>query len=136
MDNAILDQERQQQEAAQRAAAARLEEQRKKAEEDDARRQKAEEKAKLASMTPEQLAEHAVAQWDDNLFRTRLNSFNHERRKGGPLDDNERLAMVRALRGPRQGLWAEFKAKATKGPAATALGFLHKFCKDKGVEKP
>jgi len=115
--------------AAREAEARRLEEERR-------RQDNAALKAQLAAMTPEQKADRAVAEWDERLFRTRLLNFASERKRGGPADEPERLAMVRALRHSRQALWTEFRTQATKGPAATALQAIYKLCKDKGLERP
>ncbi|MBN2452282.1 MAG: type III-B CRISPR module RAMP protein Cmr6 [Lentisphaeria bacterium] len=118
--------------AAQAAEALRLAEERRTREEEEARRRKAE----LQSLPPDQRARAEVQEWNDALFRTRLEHFANERKKGGPADDHQRMAIIEALRGPRRTLWTEFRAAATAGAAAKTVNLIYKFCKDRGLDKP
>jgi CRISPR type III-B/RAMP module RAMP protein Cmr6 len=67
---------------------------------------------RLKSLSPEQVADETVASWNDDAFRSRLNSFI--KTKGAPSDDQKR-AIVRACHGPRAPIWDDLKKKAERG---------------------
>ena len=89
-----------------------------------ARLKKAQEVAATADMTPEERADWKLAQLTAAQFSAKLNAFHKEPKKGGPTDE-EKPAILRALRGAKLDSWKEFKAKATKGDLATAAAAIH-----------
>lgn len=93
-------------------------EQKQREEDERIAKKKAEEEA-LAGMTEEQKADWGIEQLTPQQFATKVSNFFKEVKRGGPADD-EKGAIVRALRGPRIDFWQEFKTKATKGPLAQA----------------
>ena len=132
LDEEMLAQERQRREETRRAEQARLVAAQAEAAAAEARQRK----ALLAALPPEQRADQAVAEWDDRLFMRRVENFVNAPKKGGPADDQERLAIVRALAGARQALWQQFRNSAQRGPAANTLAAIYRFCKEKGIPKP
>jgi CRISPR type III-B/RAMP module RAMP protein Cmr6 len=129
----LAEQERAREAEARRQDNLRREAEVRKAQEEEKRRLSAERKARQAAMAPADRADEDVAGWPDHLFRIRLENFC--RNKGGPAGEDERAAMVRALRGPRAALWDDLKNRAARGPLAAVVQAIRKLCKDKGWEK-
>ena len=82
-------------------------------------------------MTPEQLADYTVEQWDESTFRNRLNSFD----KKNVLTDDLKKAVVRACYDSRKALWLKFNEKATKGNAANIANTIRALSKEMGLGK-
>jgi len=97
--------------------------------EEAARKRKEQEAAATADMTPEQKADWKLAQLTAAQLAAKLNAFHKEPKKGGPAEE-ERAAIIRALRGLHAPTWAEFKAKATKGDLATAANAIRALNKE------
>lgn len=103
-----------------KAAADRKAEEERNAREATLLRQKREEEAKaLEGLSAEEQEDWKIARLTEPQFEAKLKSFFKEPRNGGP-SEAEKPAIVRALKGPRIGLWNQFKAKATKGELATS----------------
>jgi CRISPR-associated protein Cmr6 len=67
-------------------------------------------KAALEAMTPDE----RVANLTEQQFDTKVRAFWKELKRGGPTEE-EKKAIVTALKGPRIDYWKDFKAKAAKG---------------------
>jgi CRISPR type III-B/RAMP module RAMP protein Cmr6 len=67
-------------------------------------------KAALEAMTPDE----RIASLNEAQFENKIRSFWKEPKRGGPAED-EKKAIVNALKGPRLSYWQEFKIKAAKG---------------------
>lgn len=83
---------------------------REKAKQEEAERARAnkEYKEKMKTMTPEEQWDYKIAnEWDENKFRIRLGMFWQTGKKA--LDDEEKKAIVRALKGPKKAVWDEIK---------------------------
>lgn len=93
-------------------------EQRRKAEEADRLRQKQEREAALANLSGDERADKEIELLTDPQFDAKVRAFCKDPKKGGPTEE-QRKAIVRALRGPRLAYWQAFKTKATKGDLAT-----------------
>jgi CRISPR/Cas system CMR subunit Cmr6 (Cas7 group RAMP superfamily) len=74
--------------------------------------------AELAGLSPEQRADKLVQLLTAQQFEAKIRAFCKEPKKGGPSEDDKK-AIVRALRGPQLSFWETFKTKATKGDLAT-----------------
>ena len=74
--------------------------------------------AALEGLSPEEKEDKQLEMLNPHQFDTKVRSFCKEPKKGGPSDD-QKLAIVRALRGPRLSYWQDFKTKSTKGDLAT-----------------
>jgi CRISPR-associated protein Cmr6 len=74
---------------------------------EDLRRQR---QARLEAMTPEE----KIAAMDDLQLESKVRAFFKEPKRGGPSEE-EKIAMVAALKGPRLSVWIQFKAKASRG---------------------
>jgi len=94
------------------------EEQRRKAEEAERLRQKQEREAALANLSGDERADKEIELLTDQQFDAKVRAFCKEPKKGGPTEEQKK-AIVRALRGPRLAYWQAFKTKATKGELAT-----------------
>lgn len=91
-----------------------------KKEEDRKRQQARDEKTEATkNMTTGEKADWELKQLSPAQFAAKLQAFFKEPKKGGPSEE-ERKAIVRALRGPRLEVWTDFKAKAIKGDLAKA----------------
>ena len=59
-------------------------------------------------MTPDEKWDYVIAnEWDENKFRIRLGLFWQTGKNA--LDDEEKKAIVRALKGSRKAIWDEIK---------------------------
>lgn len=90
--------------------------------------ERAEREAALAGLSADERADKEVELMTPAQFDNKIRSFNKEPKKGGPADEQKK-AIVRALRGPRQGYWQEFKLKATKGDLASAANAIREVSK-------
>lgn len=98
---------------------------RKKAEEE---KKKAELTAKLEGLSPEEREDLLVREMPPQQFQQKLRAFFKEPRRGGPRDE-EKKAMVRALRGPMLAVWEEFKSKAKSGDLARSCAEIRQLSK-------
>lgn len=89
-----------------------------KAEEAERIRQKEEHEAALAGLSGDERADKEIELLTEQQFDAKARAFCKEPKKGGPTEE-QRKAIVRALRGPRLTFWQTFKPKATKGDLAT-----------------
>ena len=83
---------------------------REKAKQEEAERAKAkkEYEEKMKTMTPDEKWDYVIAnEWDENKFRIRLGMFWQTGKNA--LDDEEKKAIVRALKGSRKAIWDEIK---------------------------
>ena len=110
------------------------EEQRRKAEEAERLRQKQEREAALANLSGDERADKEIELLTDQQFDAKVRAFCKEPKKGGPTEEQKR-AIVRALRGPRLAYWQSFKAKATKGELAKVLQAIRELCKAMNLGK-
>ena len=94
------------------------EEQRRKAEEAERLRQKQEREAALANLSGDERADKEIELLTDPQFDAKVRAFCKEPKKGGPTEEQKK-AIVRALRSPRLAYWQAFRKKATKGELAT-----------------
>jgi CRISPR-associated protein Cmr6 len=80
--------------------------------EKDAQEAKERRKAKAAraAMTPDEL----IASLTEPQFDAKVRAYWKEPKKGGPSEE-EKKAIITALRGPRIAYWNEFKVRASKG---------------------
>jgi CRISPR type III-B/RAMP module RAMP protein Cmr6 len=119
---------------AQRLAAAQAERdaEARRREEERRRQEAAERKARLAAMTPDDLADLTVSAWNDPQFENRLRNFWKE--KGGPSEP-EKSAIVRALRSARLATWTELKQRGTRGEWARVVDSIRQHAKKMGPEK-
>jgi hypothetical protein len=85
---------------------------------EERQRRKAEEQAALSGLSPDQQADWRLAQLSPNQFDAKVRAFCKDQRRGGPTEE-EKKAIVRALRGDQAAYWSQFKGKATKGELAT-----------------
>jgi len=92
----------------------KAEEEKKKADEEERLRARQAEADVTANMTDDEKADWRIAQLNLDQFNQKIRNFFKEPKKGGPSDE-EKKAIVRALRNPRLTEWIEFKAKAAKG---------------------
>jgi CRISPR type III-B/RAMP module RAMP protein Cmr6 len=81
--------------------------------------EKAAREAALAGLSPEQRADKEVELMTEPQFDAKVRAFFKEPKRGGPTEEQKK-AIVRALRGSRLTCWQDFKAKATKGDLAKA----------------
>ena len=93
----------------------RLEKEQKQKEEEDRIKAKKELEQKLGTMTPDEKWDYTIScLWDENKFRNRLGMFWQTGKNA--LDDEEKKAIVRALKGSKKTVWDEIKnAKQKKG---------------------
>jgi hypothetical protein len=75
----------------------------------------------LAGLSPEEREDKKIEMLSVPQFEAKIRSFCKDIRKGGPGDE-EKKAIVRALRGTRIAYWQEFKIKADKGGDAATIG--------------
>jgi CRISPR/Cas system CMR subunit Cmr6 (Cas7 group RAMP superfamily) len=94
-------------------------EERRKAEQEARARLRHECEAALAGLTGDERADKEVELLSEAQFDGKVRAFCKEPKKGGPTEE-QRRAIVRALRGPRLAYWQAFKTKATKGELAAA----------------
>lgn len=120
---AVAGEQERQRESARKLRRQQEEEARRRFEEQERARKKAEDDAATADMSDEEKADWTIRQLSPDQFEARLRAFHKEKRKGGPADD-EKAAIIRALRGERLSAWTEFKAKAVKGDLATAANAI------------
>lgn len=80
----------------------------------EAREKRAEARQALEKLTPDEQEDWKIAQLSDAQFEGRINHFWKDPKKGGPANDAEKLAIIRALRGARTMAWIELKARAAK----------------------
>lgn len=116
-------------------AAAKAEAEARRLSEERRAKAKAEERAKLAAMTPDQKADYVVSQWDEATFRRKCENFIKEHRKGGPADDAERSAIVRFLRSDHLSVWNDLKLRGTKGELGNAVNAIRAHSRKIGQEK-
>ncbi len=93
---------------------------------------KKEEEKRRAVMTPAEIADETVAGWDSNKFTGRLRDFL--KTKSGPSEEDKK-AMVRALRSTRADIWTAFKEKAQKGDMAKIRDAIFTINKQLGLGK-
>lgn len=74
--------------------------------------------ATLQGLSPDEGEDKKIELLTDQQFDAKVRAFWKEPKKGGPTEE-EKKAIVRALRGPRQAYWQVLKTKATKGDLAT-----------------
>ena len=90
---------------------------REKAKQEEMERAKAkkEYEEKIKTMSPEEKWDYIIAnEWDENKFRNRLGMFWQTGK--GALDEEEKKAIVRALKVSKKAVWDEIKnAKQKKG---------------------
>jgi CRISPR type III-B/RAMP module RAMP protein Cmr6 len=110
------------------------EEQRRKAEEAERLRQKQEREAALANLSGDERADKEIELLTYQQFDAKVRAFCKEPKKGGPTEEQKR-AIVRALRGPRLAYWQDFKAKATKGELAKVGQAIRELCKAMNIGK-
>jgi hypothetical protein len=110
------------------------EEQRRKAEEAERLRQKQEREAALANLSGDERADKEIELLTDQQFDAKVRAFCKEPKKGGPTEEQKR-AIVRALRGPRLAYWQAFKTKATKGELATVNQAIRQLSKAMNLGK-
>ena len=110
------------------------EEQRRKAEEAERLRQKQEREAALAGLSGDERADKEIELLTDPQFDAKVRAFCKEPKKGGPTEEQKR-AIVRALRGARLAYWEKFKTKATKGELAKVSQAIRELCKAMNLGK-
>ncbi|MCZ7641231.1 MAG: RAMP superfamily CRISPR-associated protein [Verrucomicrobia bacterium] len=108
------DRERQERMAREREEADRQ----RQAREEELTRQKKEREAALAGLSGDERVDREIALLTGQQFDAKVRAFCRDARRGGPTDE-QRKAIVRALRGPRLDYWRLFKTKATRGELAT-----------------
>jgi CRISPR-associated protein Cmr6 len=74
--------------------------------------QKRAEEERRKNMSPSEIADEEVQQWNDDAFHARLRNFI--KTKGAP-DEEIKKAMVRAMHNNKAHLWNAFKQKAVRG---------------------
>lgn len=105
-----------------------------KAQEEAKRKAKLEREAALAGLPPEARADKEIEMLTDQQFDNLVRAFCKDPRKGGPTDE-QRKAIVRALRGPRSAYWNEFKREATKGEPAKVANAIRELSKKMNLGK-
>jgi CRISPR type III-B/RAMP module RAMP protein Cmr6 len=110
------------------------EEQRRKAEEAERLRQKQEREAALANLSGDERADKEIELLTDQQFDAKVRAFCKEPKKGGPTEE-QRKAIVRALRGPRLAYWQAFKTKATRGELAAVEQAIRQLSKAMNLGK-
>lgn len=105
-----------------------------KAQEEARRKAKLEREAALAGLPPEARADKEIEMLTDQQFDNLVRAFCKDPKKGGPTDE-QRKAIVRALRGPRLAYWDEFKRKATRGDPAKVANAIRELCKKMNLGK-
>lgn len=96
----------------------RLEEEaRRKADEERRLRERAEEAAATEGMSEDEKRNREISLLTEAQFDAKVRAFWKEPKKGGPTEEQKK-AIVRALRGPRLAYWTNFKTRATKGDLA------------------
>jgi CRISPR/Cas system CMR subunit Cmr6 (Cas7 group RAMP superfamily) len=110
------------------------EEQRRKAEVAERLRQEQEREAALANLSGDERADKEIELLTEQQFDAKVRAFCKEPRKGGPTEEQKK-AIVRALRGPRLAYWQAFKAKATKGELAKVVQAVRELCKAMNLGK-
>lgn len=122
---ALEERMRREREAHERAEAERQ----KKAEEEKRLREKQEREAALANLTGDARADKEIELLTDAQFDAKVRAFCKDPKKGGPTEEQKK-AIVRALRGPRLAYWQDFKTKATKGELAKIADEIRKVSKE------
>jgi CRISPR-associated protein Cmr6 len=110
------------------------EEQKRKAEEAERLRQKQDRQAALANLTGDERADKEIELLTDQQFDAKVRAFCKDTKKGGPTEEQKK-AIVRALRGPRLAYWQAFKTKATKGELATVDQAIRQLSKQMNLGK-
>ncbi len=90
--------------------------------------------AKLKGLSPAERADAILQDLTDPQFEGKVRHFCKDAKKGGPSDE-EKQAIVRALRGPRLAYWEAFKLKATKGDLAAACDQIRTLSKTMNLGK-
>jgi len=125
-------------------AAAKAEVDRKQLETENAKRRadveaervrREQEAAVTAGMSDDEKADWKLSQLQDQQFESKLRNFFKEPKRGGP-SENEKAAIIRALRGARLAHWQNFKTKASKGgDLAKAEQAIRAHCKSMNLGK-
>lgn len=105
-----------------------------RAQEEARRKAKLEREAALAGLPPEERADKEIEMLTGQQFDNLVRAFCKEPKKGGPTDEQKK-AIVRALRGPRVNYWNEFKSKATKGEPAKVANEIRELSKNMKLGK-
>lgn len=107
-----------------------------KQEAEAARIRREQQAAVMEGMTDDQKDDLRIEQLTDGAFENKVRNFFKEPKKGGP-SDNERRAIIRALRGNRLEFWQKFKqsAKEKGGDLAKALNEISALNKKLNGEK-
>jgi CRISPR/Cas system CMR subunit Cmr6 (Cas7 group RAMP superfamily) len=92
------------------------------------------EEALTAGMSADEKADWKVSRLSTEQFNSKLRAFHKDPRKGGPSEE-ERAAIIRALRCSRLDAWTEFKAKAVKGELAAAANAMRELNKKLNGDK-
>lgn len=111
-----------------------IKEQQLKAEEEARLQRKRERESLLAGLPPEQRADKEIEMLTDDQFKEKVRNFCKDTRKGGPTDEQKK-AIVRALRGPRLAFWEQFKKQATKGELAKVANAIRELSKAMNLGK-
>jgi CRISPR-associated protein Cmr6 len=90
--------------------------------------EKAARETAFAGLSADERADKEVELMSPAQFDNKVRAFHKEPKKGGPADE-EKKAIVRALRGLRLGYWQEFKLKAIKGDPASAANAIREVSK-------
>lgn len=130
VSHALEEQARREREAYEREQA----EQRRKAEEAERLRQKRELETALANLSGEERADKEIELLTDQQFDGKVRAFCKDPKHGGPTEEQKK-AIVRALRGPRLTYWQDFKTKATKGEPAKVADAIRQLCKQMNLGK-
>ncbi len=109
-------------------------EQQRRQQEADRLRQKQEREAALANLSGDERADKEIELLSDQQFDAKVRAFCKEPRKGGPTEEQKK-AIVRALRGPRLAYWQDFKTKSTKGELATVEQAIRQLSKQMNLGK-
>ncbi|MCX8108534.1 MAG: hypothetical protein N3G20_07000, partial [Verrucomicrobiae bacterium] len=105
-----------------------IKEQQLKAEEQARLQRKRQLESLLAELPPQQQADKEIEMLSDTQFMQKLRDFCKDPRKGGPTEDQKK-AIVRALRGPRIATWEQLKTRATKGHFARIANAIRELSK-------
>ncbi len=91
-------------------------------------REKQARDAALAGLSGDARADKEIELLTEQQFDTKVRAFCKDPKKGGPTEDQKK-AIVRALRGPRLAYWQSFKSKATKGDLANVKQAIRQLSK-------
>lgn len=95
---------------------------------------KAEYEKSLEGLTPDQKEDKKIELLSDEQLGAKLRVFYKDPKKGGPSEE-EKKAIIRALRGTRLAIWEAFKQKASKGDLATAANAIRTLNKQLNGDK-